>query len=165
MKKTAYLLCSLAILSLSNATWATGECKTTAYGAGVDLDESVAVSAILASPMDYDGKIVRVDGEVKDVCRMMGCWMEIQVANEENSMDVVKVKVKDGEIVFPVSTLGHQAAAQGTVEVKELSREDYIKDQEHLADEQDREFDASTVGEGPYRRIQILGTGAEVCAE
>ncbi len=158
------LTLTLAILSLPTVLAADGECTPTTYGAGVDLETSVAVADLLAQPADYAGQTVRVEGKVQDVCRMMGCWMEL-VAADDATGEAIKIKVEDGVIEFPVSTLGHSAVAQGVVDVQELDRDGYIKYQQHLADEQNREFDASSVGEGPFERVQILGTGAEVCAD
>lgn len=44
-----------------------------------------------------------------------------------------------------------------------MSRERWLAYQRHLAEEQGRDFDPATVGEGPYRLHQIADTGAEIC--
>ena len=88
-------------------------CEKVSYGAGVTLTETTAVAAILDQPAAFAGKEVRVEGEVKEVCAMAGCWMEVSADGGGRSL---KVKVKDGDIVFPVTARGKQAVAQGKVE-------------------------------------------------
>lgn len=127
------------------------------FGAAVTVQESVSIARLLADPKAYEGKTVRVEGSVHDVCPKAGCWMDLTSAE-----GTIKIKVDDGVIVFPVTAKGHAAVAQGKVEVKELSREDYSRWVEHLAEEKGQPFDPKSVGEGPYRLVQIKATGAEI---
>ena len=139
------LSCALLALAVTPAFAAT--CEKTAYGAGVTLTETTAISAILEQPAAFTGKVVRVEGEVREVCEQ-----------------VVKVKVKDGEIVFPLAARGKQAVAQGKVEDLEMSRAKYVQYREHAAKEQGEKFDeASIKGDGPFHVYQIAGFGAEIC--
>jgi hypothetical protein len=87
--------------------------------------------------------------------------MEIQAVDSGRTL---KVKVKDGDIVFPVAARGKQAVAQGKVEDLEMSRAKYIRHLKHLAEEQEKPFDeASVQGDGPFHVYQIAGSGAEIC--
>ena len=54
------------------------------------------------------------------------------------------MKVKDGDIVFPVAARGKQAVAQGKVEDLEMSRAKYVKYLEHAAEEQGGKFDEAS---------------------
>lgn len=140
----------------------TAECAKKSYGGGVTLAESTPVAVLVDAAEEHVGRKVRVEGTVVDVCEKAGCWMEIRAQEGEQ---IVKVKVKDGEIVFPTAARGKSAVAEGTFERREMDRAQYVAHLEHLADEQGREFDASTLGEGPFRVYQIAGTGAEICAD
>lgn len=136
-------------------------CEKTAYGAGVTLTETTAIAAILDQPAAYAGKVVRVEGEVHEVCEKAGCWMEIQATG---GTQVLKVKVKDGDIVFPLAARGKQAVAQGKVEDLEMTRAKYVQYREHAAKEQGEKFDEAGIkGDGPFHVYQIAGTGAEIC--
>lgn len=84
--------------------------------------------------------------------------MELESADEQH----LRVKVDDDVIVFPRETEGLGASAQGTVELIDLDREKYEGWMRHLAEERDQEFDPASVGDGPYRIVQIKGTGAEI---
>jgi hypothetical protein len=75
------------------------------------------------------------------------------------------VKVDDGVIVFPVTSKGKLAVAEGVVEAIPMTRDEYVDWLEHLAEERGGKFDASKVGEGPFRIVQIKGTGARIAGE
>lgn len=151
--------CALLALAVTPAFADT--CEKTAFGAGVTLAETTSIAAILDQPAAFTGKEVRVEGEVHEVCEKAGCWMEIQAADGGK---VLKVKVKDGEIVFPLSARGKQAVAQGKVQDLEMTRDKYLQYREHAAKEQGEKFDAAAIqGDGPFHVYQIAGTGAEIC--
>ena len=128
-------------------------------GKGVKTAESTPISKILADPDAYIGKTVRIEGKVLDVCPMKGCWMELQGEDGKQSL---KVRVDDGVIVFPVTSKGKLAVAEGTVEAIPMSRDQYVDWLEHLSHEKGETFDAASVGEGPFRIVQIKGTGARI---
>src|SRR4051794_31384995 len=80
------------------------------FGAGVTMTDAIAIDKILAEPAAYQGKTVRVEGTVVDVCEMRGCWFEM--AGEQPGQKL-KFKVTDGEMVFPLESKGMFAVAQG----------------------------------------------------
>lgn len=152
---------ALAVLLTLPAVASPHESCTT-YGAGVSLETVTPVQKIVAAPEAWAGKTVRVEGVVHEVCPMAGCWLTFVPAPGAPEL---RVKVEDGEIVFPLSTRGQRASAQGRVEVQEMTREQYTGWLKHLAEEQGRSFDEASVGEGPYRQVQVKATGAQVCEE
>ena len=83
------------------------------YGTGVTLKSAVPVASLLGGPASYVGKTVRVDGVVTKVCQAMGCWLEIA---DQASARGVRVKAKDGVIVFPRDAAGRTVSAQGVYE-------------------------------------------------
>ncbi len=126
------------------------------YGEGVTVEQATPIADILADPDAYADKTVRVEGLVTEVCKKKGCWM--MVADGEGNL--LRVKVQDDVIIFPQGENGRQAAAQGTIRIFDLSREDYEGWQRHVAEEQGLEFDPESLGDGPYRIVQLQGTGA-----
>ena len=128
------------------------------YGAALSLADETRVSQILSDPENFLGKKVLIRGEVLDVCAQAGCWME--VAGDQPGQRI-KVKVNDGEIVFPMQSKGKKAQVEGEVYRIDLSREQAQGYMAHLAEEQGTAFDSSSVS-GPMRIYQIKGLGAEV---
>jgi hypothetical protein len=127
-------------------------------GAEITLTEKTNISDILEDPEAYLDKTVLVEGEILDVCPMMGCWMELKSDNGEG---MIKVKVKDGEIVFPVEAKGSTALVEGKVYNIELTQEKAIEHFQHIAEEKGQEFDPSTIT-GPMTIYQIKGLGAQI---
>lgn len=132
--------------------------QTDKYGKEISLKDKTPISKILAQPEEFVGKTVLVEGEVLDVCAMAGCWMELK-SDAENQK--VKIKVKDGDIVFPVEAKGKTALVEGTVYKIELTKEEAIDYYEHVAEEQGKEFDAASVT-GAITIYQIKGIGAKI---
>lgn len=128
------------------------------FGEGLTVQEPTSIAKILADPDAYVGKRVRVEGKVTDVCPMAGCWMEIAASEG----DRLRVKVEDGVLVFPKDSTGKQAVAEGVVEALPMNREQYVGWMSHLAEEKGETFDASKVGEGPFRILQLRGLGARI---
>jgi hypothetical protein len=149
---------ALAILALLGSHALAGS-EGKAYGEPLTDADTVKISALLASPDDYLGKVVRVEGLVTGVCEKRGCW--ISIASEEEEFTEIRVKVDDGVIVFPVEAKGKHAVAEGVFVKVEMSMEQTLRYREHHAQEHGEEFDPSTVTE-PLVYYQIKGRGAVI---
>lgn len=126
------------------------------YGAGIVLQQPTSITQILAEPTAYEGKIVQVSGTVSAVCARRGCWMEVAEGDA-----VMRVKVTDGEIVFPLSAKGHKAVVEGVVEKIEMTEEQHKAWKQHDAEERGVSFDPATVS-GPYTMWRLAGLGARI---
>ena len=132
--------------------------EETKYGAGLTGEELTKVSALMDNPDNYVGKTVRIEGLIVDVCPMRGCWIDLASDREFEKM---RFKVKDGEIVFPVESKGKNAVVEGVFTVIDLSHEDAIRYQRHMAEEKNLPFDEASVT-GPMKIYQIKGAGGVV---
>jgi hypothetical protein len=128
------------------------------YGKPLTVKDTTKVSDIFAQPDTYNGKIVKVQGPIVDVCSMKGCWIAIGSDKEFQS---IRFKVDDGVIVFPMDAKGSTATVEGTVTITTVSEEEQIKHGEEMAKEKKAVFDRKTV-KGPRTEVQIKGDGAEI---
>lgn len=130
----------------------------TSYGAGVKLAESTAMADILKDPAAYQGKTVRIEGMISDVCPKRGCWMELagDVPGQK-----LRFKVEDGDMVFPLEAKGQYAVAEGVVAVNELSLEASREYAEYQAKEYGKPYDPASIT-APTRIVRLDGTGAVV---
>jgi hypothetical protein len=128
------------------------------YGAGLKLHETMDLSAVLEAPETYEGKTVQVSGVVNEVCPRRGCWIELADAKTSETM---RVKVTDGEIVFPLSAKNETAVVEGVVERIEMTEDEYRNWKQHMAEEQGEEFDPASVT-GPATIWRIRGEGARI---
>jgi len=142
-------------LILSAAFLLAGEVK---LGAPLTLKKQTAIASLAAKPADYVGKVVQVKGKVTEVCESAGCWMNLV---DPKSNAKVRIKVKDGEIVFPKEAISRMAVAEGTYTKIEMTKDQLIAQMKHEAEENNKKFDPSTVTEGKTI-YQVKGTGAVV---
>ena len=155
MKK---LLPALLILAVSSCT---GEdvFDGTSYGEALVLTETMELATLLASPEDYVGQRVQVEGTVREVCKSNGCWMEIAIDQEAPT---IQVKVEDDVIKFPISVRGKRALVEGIVQEFDLTPAQAEAAARHRANDQGIEYDPSDVTEADTRVFRIQGLGAVI---
>ena len=119
--------------------------------------ETLTLAAIFEQPGSFVGKTVQVKGKVTEVCQMAGCWMNLT----DDQGHLLRIKVQDGDIVFPKESVGKSAIAEGKLERYELTRDQVVQQAEHEAEESGRKFDPSSVKSGKTV-YQIAGSGAVV---
>lgn len=83
----------------------------TVFGTAVDKTTVVPVNALLQQPQAYLDKVVTISGTVDSVCSKQGCWMKF-IADKDIPF---RIKVRDGDMVFPLTAKGKMAYATGTV--------------------------------------------------
>jgi hypothetical protein len=132
--------------------------EATSYGKALTVKDVTKVSDILAHPEQYQGKRVKVEGAVVDVCTMRGCW--IKIAGDKD-FESIRFKVDDGVITFPMTARGKTALVEGIVSVTTQSVEEQIKQGEHMAQEEGKTFDPKSVT-GPRTVVMLKGEGAEI---
>jgi Domain of unknown function (DUF4920) len=143
----------VAILSVAAVAFA-GEQK---LGKPLEQTESISLAKLFADPAPLVGKTVQVKAKITEVCQMMGCWMNLT----DDQGHLLRIKVEDGDIVFPKDSIGKTAIAEGKLEKQELSREQLISEGQHEAEESGRKFDPSTVKSG--RTVYLIaGSGAVI---
>lgn len=127
----------------------------TKLGKPLTLTQTTPIAEVNAKADELAGKTILVKGKVSEVCEMMGCWMQLV----DESGKSIKIKVKDGEIVFPKESVGKMAIAEGKLAKIEMTKEQAIASARHEAEEKGRKFDPSSI-KGPVTIYQIAGTGA-----
>lgn len=152
--KTVLSLCFTLLLLLPSIVSA----NNLKLGEPLSLTEVTKVSEINAHPAKYLGKKVLVEGLIIDVCAARGCWMDIA---SDLPFEKIKVKVVDGEIVFPMEAKGKLARVEGVAEEIKLTKQQAIKMAKHHAEEQGTAFDPTSVT-GPVSFYRIRGLGAEI---
>lgn len=133
--------------------------ESTEYGFGVNLTESTPFSKLTTDPTVLLDQKVRVEGKIKEVCPFRGCWLDL----EDETGAIVRIKVTDGEIEFPVSATGKHAIAEGTWSVTKLTQPQAVQYVRHLYEERGEleDFDPATVTE-PMDIYRVMGSGAVI---
>lgn len=138
-----------------------GDAKVVVVGSELQLAEQTPIAEILSQPQSFAGQRVQVVGEVGGVCQRRGCWIDLSDAEGAS----LRVKVEDGVLVFPTESLGGEAVVEGDVEIEVMEREAYVAWQSHMAEDAGRQFDDSTVGDGPFEMVRLRGQGARLTVQ
>jgi hypothetical protein len=146
----------LVVLGISIALGSVNVSAETRLGRPLTLKHATPVEELMANPEEQVGKTVQVTGKVIETCEQMGCWMNL--ADPKGNLRV-RIKVNDGDIVFPKSAVGKMAVAEGKMIKLELTREQAIAAARHEAEEQGRSFDPASIKSGKTI-YQVAGAGA-----
>lgn len=155
LRARAYLP-AIALLLATGCRPAPEPMKGTAYGEALTLTDTTRVSAILDAPQEWVGRKVLVAGTVVQVCQERGCWIQL-ASDREHQM--LRVKVEDGVIVFPMSAMGHFAVVEGTIEALPVTAEEARTQARRHAEETKAAFDSTRVF-ADTTIYQIRGLGA-----
>ncbi len=117
----------------------------TQFGDGAKMDQLQDLAKVMLAPANYIDQTITVKGIIKEVCHKKGCWMELSAGD---SYDNLIVKVKDGDMVFPISSRGKTAYATGVLTSTHLNIKQTQAYLAHRAEENKFEFDSSSVTEG-----------------
>ncbi|MBT3236519.1 MAG: DUF4920 domain-containing protein [Bdellovibrionales bacterium] len=148
----------LLILIFTLLITSTLSAAPSSFGIGANCDQATPISKILKSPDQYIGQRMVVTGHVIKVCAKRGCWMTL--ASDQKYQDL-RIKVKDGVMVFPLTARGKKACVQGDLEEINLSEKHAKKYLAHQAKEQKKDFDSSSV-KGPMTIYQLRAKGAVI---
>ncbi|NOK10879.1 DUF4920 domain-containing protein [Corallococcus exercitus] len=115
-------------------------------------EPTVKLAELLAKPQAHDGKVVRVEGQVRKACEKKGCWLELA---QDAKSPGVRVTFKDYGFFVPLDSAGSQARVEGVVKVAELS------------DAHAKHYEAEGAivprgTDGKPREVQLVASGVEL---
>jgi hypothetical protein len=82
------------------------------YGAQPRGGPSVPLAEVVRDPQRYDGKPVRVRGEIASVCQKRGCWMRLRDGEHE-----ARIRFRDYAFFVPLDVSGRSAVVEGVASV------------------------------------------------
>ncbi len=174
---TRTLLFSLALLSLAPLAACADEAASgpTAGDAAtdfpaddlaqIDLGETVpdgdalTPDELIAKADDYAGKTVVVEGDVREVCQMEGCWLTMADAqNRTVRINVPRDESGSYVFTFPTDASGQTVRVAGQLAVETES----VEDQRHYARDGGATPDEVEAITAPKQTLVFTAMGAEV---
>ncbi|MBM4062865.1 MAG: DUF4920 domain-containing protein, partial [Planctomycetes bacterium] len=125
---------------------------------GMKLKETTPISEILAAFEKFEGKRVLVKGIALGTCAKRGCWVNLK--SEKDNKSFLRVKVEDGEIVFPMTVVGKEVQVEGIVEKMVIPVETLREQGQKTAEAKGEKFDPASIKE-PRIVWQLKGLGAK----
>ena len=131
------------------------------YGQVVSKTNQLSLHELINSADKYLGKNVVVNAQIDDVCPMRGCWMNIF---DKKTSASLRVKVTDGDIVFPLSGVGRDVIAEGIFTKLNLTENQARNWKVHLAEEKGIMLNPDSIMLAPedYYEYRIACLGAEI---
>lgn len=93
--------------------------------------DTLPLATVMKSPEKYDGKYIRVSGEVVEICAKKGCWINMQEPGSDKLLFVKFTCPIDGERLIPMEAVGKTAIVEGTLVIGKFTEEEarhYAKD-------------------------------------
>jgi hypothetical protein len=92
------------------------------YGSDFNNDPTAEViqvtfADVLANPENYNGKIIKLEGNITEVCQTAGCWAMISDGEKE-----VRV-ITQHKFLLPKNCAASNATVEGTFKIKEITEE------------------------------------------
>jgi hypothetical protein len=129
--------------------------NTSLYGSAIGPGTHAKLSEVLAQPAAYEGKTVVVEGEVRRVCKKMGCWMELATANNDAAPSC-RVFFGAHQFFIPKDSDGARARVQGEIQVQKVQAS-FV---EHL--EQEGATFKSKNPDGTANEVRLVASGVEL---
>ena len=131
------------------------------YGENLSKEPTYNIEQLLSSVDNYLNKNVLISGIISEVCPMRGCWLEIE---DEKTKKKIRIKVTDGEIVFPLSAKGKNVIAEGVFTRLELSTKQAKNWKHHLALEKGVILDTANIilATSDYYEYRINSNAAKI---
>ena len=131
------------------------------YGNFSSAEKIQNIVDLISNKDVFINKEVKIRGLVNEVCPMRGCWLEVV---DENGIDKLRIKVTDGDIVFPLSAKGRSIEAEGQFSILTLNKQQAKNWKKHLAVEKGIEIDTSEIilSKNDYFEYRLNTTGAKI---
>jgi Domain of unknown function (DUF4920) len=101
--------------------------ETQKLGEAITLTEVTPLADLMATPADFVGKEVLVEGSVNGGCQHSHCWISLDLGNDERLI----VAAEDKTFIFPDGVVGKTARIQGMLTVLEPAEHEHKDGEEH----------------------------------
>lgn len=86
------------------------------YGEIITADDAISATELRAALEGKDSIIVKVEGIVTEACQKKGCWMIVDLGNDEN----MRVRFKDYGFFVPKNLDGQKTVMEGVARIETI---------------------------------------------
>ena len=168
MKKIfSLLLLMFIVVSCKNETKTTDVSETesnevayASFGDEIAADNAINTSEMASrfeNMKSGDSIATKMVGKVNEVCQAKGCWMRVDLGNEEEVM----VKFKDYGFFMPKNIAGKEVIMNGQAYVTEVS----VDEQRHYAEDAGKSEEEIAAITEPKRTYSFMANGVLLIEE
>jgi Domain of unknown function (DUF4920) len=122
------------------------------FGKAITLRKVLSLHEAMKQPGKYKDEKVLLEGKIKDVCQMKGCWLMLSQGDE-----VIRIKFEGYSFFVPKNSRGKRARVEGTL-MQETISEEMAR---HYASEQSKGVDPSQI-KGPQQVVTLEASGVQI---
>lgn len=126
------------------------------YGAPLSSAEAIAAKTVIADPLKWNDKDIKLTGRVSGVCQKKGCWMTL--TSGEPEAPSVRISFKDYGFFVPKDCMGKAATVEGHFVVKTIP----VAEAQHYADDAAKEGSPARKVTAPEHTLALVATGVEI---
>ncbi|MEJ2595374.1 MAG: DUF4920 domain-containing protein [bacterium] len=121
------------------------------FGEKITADDALAATELPALLEGKESITVKLTGDVESVCQMTGCWMDIDIGNDET----VHVTFKDDGFLMPMDATGKKAVIEGVATYEEIS----VEMLKHLAEDEGKSEEEINAITEPRMEYTLVAKG------
>jgi hypothetical protein len=149
--------CCAALLLVAIATFNSFPLRaesraTNSFGKEIRLTKTLPLREAVKHPERYKDRTVLLEGRIKDVCQMKGCWLVLTDGD-----DTIRIKFEGYSFFVPKDSRGKQARVEGKL-IWETISEAMAR---HYASEQSQPPDLSQM-RGPQKVVSFEASGVQI---
>ena len=122
------------------------------FGKAITLRKVLSLHEAMKQPGEYKDEKVLLEGKIKDVCQMKGCWLLLSQGDE-----AIRIKFEGYSFFVPKNSLGKRARVEGKL-MQETISEEMAR---HYASEQSKGVDPSQI-KGPQQVVTLEASGVQI---
>ncbi|MGL4596133.1 MAG: DUF4920 domain-containing protein, partial [Bacteroidia bacterium] len=132
MKKILLPLLALALVySCGNPE--TPKATAQYFGDSISADGAIPVAQVVSKMAGADSMPMKIEGKIQSVCQKKGCWMELDLGNEET----IRVSFKDYAFFVPKDCSGKNVVLDGFARIDTTS----VAELRHFAEDEGKSKD------------------------
>jgi len=122
------------------------------FGAALTDGDWTSAQKLMADPDAFDGKTLRVEGAVDEVCKKKGCWMTMRDGDK-----MIRVRFKDYGFFVPMDCEKRVVRIEGVFSVKTISE----ADAKHYLEDAGKHDEAAKL-KGDQKELGFMATGVRM---
>ena len=126
------------------------------FGAPLSAGAAIAAQDVIADPLKYNDKDIKVTGKVSGVCQKKGCWMTLSTGDPQGQS--VRISFKDYGFFVPKDCMGKTATVEGHFAAKTLS----VAEAQHYAEDAVKEGETARKVTAPQHTLALVATGVQI---
>lgn len=126
------------------------------FGEPLSAVAAIAAQDVIADPLKYNDKDIKVTGKVSGVCQKKGCWMTLSTGDPQGQS--VRISFKDYGFFVPKDCMGKTATVEGHFAAKTIS----AAEAQHYAQDAVKEGETARKVTAPQHTLALVATGVEI---